>query len=47
MGFFRPANDGDQGGEASDDEDELVDDEIRDEAGEALPSPPEESEPPA
>jgi hypothetical protein len=47
MGFFRPANDDDQGGEPSDDEDELVDDEVRDEAGEALPSPSEEAEPPA
>ncbi len=46
MGFFRPANDGDQGGETSDDEDDLVDDEVRDEAGEPLEATEDEAEPP-
>jgi len=47
MGFFRPANGDDQGGESSDDgEDDLVDDEVRDEAGEPLPASADEAEPP-
>jgi hypothetical protein len=44
MGFFRPANDDDQGGEPED-ADDVVDDEVRDEAGDDLPEAGEEADP--
>jgi hypothetical protein len=49
MGFFRPANDDDQGGEPPEGADEGVDDEVRDEvrdeAGDDLPSADEGADP--